>query len=584
MKRVVFVRNRKQLASLKEKDNLKIVSLPHYNNPEIKSGEKYLSEKNKRKIKEETRNIVEGLYQDSEYDWTFHGIRIWNIMQHDMYLFIEDIIRYITIIERVVEEEDPEKILVFGKKNLISEIVRDLAGKRGKKVIRIKEPLFEKAYNFYLRNMRQKLIDMFEHFRWVQRKVHQKQVNKENRKEVLFLVAPSLSISKAFTPTIKSLYETDLHPRVVCVNHFSNNNLHRDFKNKGIEHEPIEKYLTLRIERRARKEYKRLMRIKRTEKFRKSLKFEGLKLWNYLDNFHRWYFTINSHLLWSLRYILIGEKILKDNNPELIITSEERQVHSRSVILAGKKKDIPSIMAAHSTNLQKCKWPTEYVSDKLLLFGEQDKEKFIESGINKERIEVTGNPCYELLKKDYDREEICSRLELDTDKRYVFLASQPIPEMEYLMKKVVEIIKNIPDVVLINKQHPIEKGNFQKKISKHNPQKVKVFQDYLFELMHISEFIINVNSNVTIDGFFLDKRTLSLNFWPEKYTNQFARDGIVYAVSDEKELRKQIDRLLEKNFDSKIENKRKDYFKQFYDEDNKPSKKIVNVIKEMTKQ
>ena len=132
------------------------------------------------------------------------------------------------------------------------------------------------------------------------------------------------------------------------------------------------------------------------------------------------------------------------------------------------------------------------------------KEEIIKNNIDENKIFVTGIPISSRFLQSYDKEEICSLFELDSNKKTILFFGGG--EYGLGKDKTVSILNNLADfsniqVVAIAGKNEKMKQEFEKIVKEKNKEetiKVLPFTDKIPELMFISDLVITKPGGLTV--------------------------------------------------------------------------------------
>jgi len=198
-------------------------------------------------------------------------------------------------------------------------------------------------------------------------------------------------------------------------------------------------------------------------------------------------------------------KLINDFNPDLIINT-----HPFGSTMCGYLKKLEKIDMRIATIL------TDFhIHPQWLVFGEyidyffvsnsQMMEDMVEAGIDSGKITVSGIPVNEKFLEKFDRNEICEKVGLDSEKEVVlFFAGGEFGLGRSVTLKILDTLINISNelqVVAISGRNPKMYGMFNNIVEKegvNNRIKVLEFTDKVPELMSISKFVITKAGGLTL--------------------------------------------------------------------------------------
>lgn len=335
-------------------------------------------------------------------------------------------------------------------------------------------------------------------------------------------------------------------------------------------------------------------------------------------------------------------KILKKENPNIIITGNDVTLMDLLFIKAANKMDIPSITVQDGTlvksrhikrnksflislkylfnvplRILKLIFNSKYQfkfkisqlieeyyrkdipfiyghgeSSKIALFGETTKSLLISEGIPPEKLEITGNPKFDSLFQYKDPELkliLKKRWDIPSEKKVVTILTQYLVESNswtseqrrFFISKIANACFNLPNVQLIIKLHPSkENKDDYHKILEDLPISALLYQsEPLHEIITLSDVIISVSSTSALEAMALDKPVLIINM---DSSSKFFKDGGVLFIEETDPIQPALEKLLNHPYDFIDENKVKKFvYDQAYIIDGNASKRISNLIREM---
>ena len=223
----------------------------------------------------------------------------------------------------------------------------------------------------------------------------------------------------------------------------------------------------------------------------------------------------------SLTYLLHIEEILDHLKPVCIISPDTSDPRCRVVSLLSKRKNIPTYEIQFGlTGPEGIEWKF-FVSSRVAVWGNQAKAILISHGVPESKIEITGSPRHDDLVASLAGQRMTVK---GPRKIKILLASTytdpaherycPSEIIFNMKKSVIDAVKNLGDVELFIKPHPME-----------DPRDIKSLlpeDDDMFFLIDGSEDIrgyikdcdafLSFGSSATLDALIAGKRVGSLCF------------------------------------------------------------------------
>jgi len=279
-----------------------------------------------------------------------------------------------------------------------------------------------------------------------------------------------------------------------------------------------------------------------------------------------------------------------------------------SIIKEAQKRNIPTVSIQHGANTESSisyfhlkhhvQDETNYLNfplpQKICVWSEKSKEDLIKRGNFPDDVPViTGDPKIDFLSnaiKKFNHKNICQKLKIPPEKMIIVFATQSLPniqEKELITNSVFKSIKNLDDVFLLIKAHPNETNlSFYKDIAKKFEVKNYSIQQFfnLYEILYISDVVINAFSTVGIEALRMKKPVISLDMLGLHGNDPLIRSGNSTIVNSETELIPAIKHCFKiKNIDKMITDRELFAEKEIGRIDGQASKRIVNLINELRK-
>ncbi len=340
---------------------------------------------------------------------------------------------------------------------------------------------------------------------------------------------------------------------------------------------------------------------------------------------------------WSMKNV---QKILKSENPDIIITGHDQNPLDILFIKAANEQCIPSLtvqdglLAAARTIDESLFNKLEYLaipfrvlklvfnptrsfkykfnrlwfeykyggdysfiyghgdSSKIALFGDTVKNMLLSEGISPERLEVTGNSKFDNLiqfKDPYKKSFLKEKFEIPSDKKVVLVLTQWFVEAglwsrkdrEYFIVEIAKACVNLKDVQLVIKLHPpYEKEDDYREILKDLPIAPLIYNfQPLHEIICISDVVVSVSSTAALEAMALNKPLLIINM---DHGSKLFKDGGVLFIEKQDQVLNALEKLLYHPHEFVDEDKMQQFvFDQAYIIDGNASKRISDLIRVM---
>lgn len=234
-----------------------------------------------------------------------------------------------------------------------------------------------------------------------------------------------------------------------------------------------------------------------------------------------------------------------------------------------------------------------YKANKICIYGMQGYETLLNYGIEKDRIEVTGNPKYDYIKK-IDTTESKTILEqkynINSKSKMILIAMSRWHQKDELW--ISDFIKfaNENGFEIIVKLHPRyktqlddsqDKINFIKNECKEKKFLLTFDIDLNF-LISASDIIISDYSNIGVEGVLLGKPVINVNFTKEDLKNaqNYHKFGAVLYTEKYDELENIIEEMIKNNkYIKELEKNQKEMINRYnFNNDGLASERIFKLI------
>jgi hypothetical protein len=166
-----------------------------------------------------------------------------------------------------------------------------------------------------------------------------------------------------------------------------------------------------------------------------------------------------SRLQVQTQRLMAASQFLDEIKPKVVVTEFDRNAHSSCLMLAARKRNIPTVTMVHGAALKShpSYGAAPILADYVCCWGARHKNVFIELGVNPEQLVITG--CQAVTRKLVVKQDIARlKIGLPADKPVVLLATSPI-KLEYRKKYTwvfCTAMSNLPEMSAIVRLHPAE--------------------------------------------------------------------------------------------------------------------------------
>tara|TARA_Y100000310_G_scaffold345402_1_gene464557 strand:+ start:65789 stop:67351 length:1563 start_codon:yes stop_codon:yes gene_type:complete len=313
--------------------------------------------------------------------------------------------------------------------------------------------------------------------------------------------------------------------------------------------------------------------------------FEGVDLSSYLYPAIS-FFMSKEFLFTIVVYYEIFKRIIKDKNIKVVFITGQNGIFERCLAAAAWHEKMPCMLVPHGFAIGNT--PSQDILENIHVpvFNSTTAAQFIEAGVSKDQIKVTGPSCYDDIVK--------YKVGNSNDKN-ILLTTQPLIEdnfmtedgyfnmVEYILKELLVI----PDIRIIIKLHPREKDvkKYEEIAEKLGRNRITIKQkgklNLLYELMIKSKLVINFYSTACVlEASILDIPSITYPYDGKRNFKYGEFDPSIY-VKDGNSLREAVNKILENP--EILKEKRSQMVKEYCTiVDGKSSQRIVNWAYDLT--
>lgn len=265
--------------------------------------------------------------------------------------------------------------------------------------------------------------------------------------------------------------------------------------------------------------------------------------------------------------LALYNRMLKKENPILIVMCNEQEMSGRILQYTAKKHDVLTVGIQHGLiigNLVYLYHETDFDAqsknisprpDLTLVWGNSDKNFLTEEGrYAPESVFVSGNPRYDhLVSSNYtsSRNDYCTRHGINPSNLIVLWATQSqgwtVDLNNAYLREVFSTINHFNNVTLIIKQHPLESARYdqfyQDEINKSGNSKIILEnkKSDVTKLVSLADAIIVTHSTVGYEAVAFHKPLIILDFNNvNKDIARYVHEGVGIPVFSEGELQNAI--------------------------------------------
>jgi hypothetical protein len=287
--------------------------------------------------------------------------------------------------------------------------------------------------------------------------------------------------------------------------------------------------------------------------------------------------SVNNHLVFSNQYFFdtfintipqMLEKIaavnryLKENPVSCVIVGTIEDLASRILTIVAAGKGIPSICMQHGIlGGEEAFMPV--FTTKVAVYGQYEKNWYLEKGLSEERIAITGHPRFDdiFTQRHMSKAEFQEKYKVDQQNAVILFATQPYNVL--LWNELIEITAQKPQIDIMIKPHPWELSrrelidNYINLARKYKSVKLILEREAnIYDILHNVDVVVINSSTVGLEAVLSDKLLCILS---DNSFNYYEKMG-EFMSSRPAELAEIISKLIEDFQMQKIAKNKRDEF------------------------
>lgn len=201
--------------------------------------------------------------------------------------------------------------------------------------------------------------------------------------------------------------------------------------------------------------------------------------------------------------------------------------------------------------------------DRVCVISKYVKNSLIKRGHDLEKVIVTGQPAFDIL-KEYEcinKNQYIEMLGLDKNKKILSFMSQPLKNRQEILKNIIEGIRNNENIQLIIKLHPNEDGVLQKMILEELNYDALIIKNIPSPIIaQISDITSTVSSTTGLESACLNRDLIYFNFFNEEEPVPYEQMGIGKCIRKKEDINQVINEILcDKDLANELEKNRREY-------------------------
>ncbi len=492
-------------------------------------------------------------------------------------------LQYTKLMKLILLKEKPSKLIISNNFDVPcrAAIAVSRSTKVNYEVLNFKKNKKYKQYLIrYIRNIKAYL------------RKHKIQKITKDKKIIIFLTIPSSFFT--IEPAIKLLRKKYSNNVIVIRQEIRVKDQLRNLLDKEkIDYNDFESYTNKGVREKIR-EFKEVYKRRwnyliRDKNFRSSFLYQGINLWNLVDDIFDYFFDSRFWIGEVISFHLISKEIINTENPGVIVSMDESSALVKPLFKYAISQKIPIIYLQHG--ILSNREPTSYKNflvDKIAVYGKRDIDFFTKRGANKNSIYITGLPKLDYIPKyKRDKNFLYKKFNLNPNKKIILLTTAVHKEINIPMfLAAVKAAKKL-DKQLVIKKHPgdqIEDKEYYEMAKKFNLN-ILIKNEDLYDLFYICDIVLSFNSTTALEAIAFNKPVIALNLTNKKEDFPYTKSGACYGVFKSEDLPKTINEVLyNKEIIKKLKKNMKKILEDtFYKLDGKSTQRLVKLIEEVVK-
>lgn len=307
-----------------------------------------------------------------------------------------------------------------------------------------------------------------------------------------------------------------------------------------------------------------------------------------------------------VKRIEMASNMIDKEKPDVILMINEYSPFGQALVAASKIKNVPSLAIQHGNlglgyiyskenipKLADMQTPYAVIPDKTAVFGQYYADFLTKKSVyTPDNVVVTGQPRHDIFAiadKVYSRENFCMKANLKPTMKIILVITEnvPLPKGELFLKGVLKALKQLPDVQIVVKPHPGERGDWYNSVIANENVAVRMLPKdaETFEALYSCDLLIAGYSATITEAIILGKPVVSFLPTENESFAPYFKD-VTLRVHKAEELLSAINTAL---FDEKERSRLTKAGQRFvveheYRLDGEATERIVNLIEEIVKE
>lgn len=536
---------------------------------------------------------------------TYKNINLGELVEWECTYFIAGVMKYIEMINCILEKEQPDKIIVVDDNPEVNSIVEaedeNLATKTaivvGKQrnipvsIIKAPSPIRQSG-----KSLKSKMFHLIiPIFIKTLNFIHGSKFYKKTTKRNTILMAIGWG---HIGSVVKELKKNGVNEIIMFG---KNTNISWGSIKEKVIHKCLKDY-KIKMEDNYGELKQRWNELDNNQKFKESMVYQGIPIWGLVKERLEHLFLNRFPEL--IKDIEIFEYMLDKENVDMIVVAFGVTEFDKTLVSVGNQKGVPSLVVQHGISGH----PIGFLplsASKIAVWGRITRDWLVGGGVDANRIVITGSPRFDrYLQRDKnfvkEKEKICRELHLDSQKKIIVFATQIAggkigfanlhlshKEGKDLLFAMANLMKRYPDKQLVIKLRAAEEEEItQKIVNESNLDNIKItLNTNIYELVSACDILITPWSTVGLEAMILDKPVITMDLTGRvvphhAYKKLYVESGAAICVYTEKDLIPAIrDALYNEEVRKKLaEERRKFVYEYVYKQDGEASKRVADLI------
>lgn len=284
------------------------------------------------------------------------------------------------------------------------------------------------------------------------------------------------------------------------------------------------------------------------------------------------------------------DRMIKITSPDIMCLMPDGFFLQQMASALAKRYDIPTLSCSAAIETGNSRSHMRHLhADKKAVMGEIIKNLYIESGVEPERIVVTGAAHFDQLfsrNKEQDK-QVLAEGGIDPNRKTILFTTENITfsETKEMLTGVISAVLEMNDVQLVIKVHPREDvGPYQEMAERYHDSRIHVVKDTdLYALISSCELLVTKFSTTALEAMMVDKPVVTINLSGQSTPVPYAEEGAALGVYRYEDMDQAILKALhDEETRDKLKVGRDKFVRRWAGEpDGKAAQRIVMLMKEM---